>query len=207
METPKKQNWMEMKNDSKSLAVQVGIFCFVRLHYWKDMSLKRTLKNIFWFSKANKLPLCGETKKGGITRNTAQTQSSKEKSIMGEFPEKNELHLSHRWHAMWERQKEMGRVREMQTDPGRYIGRDVRDVGGETEEQWRGGAIIGWKRMREGWSFYFWAEHSSQAEFILVGSPSLSPRSLCLYFLHPARATELIPLKSQTGSPTQIVLY
>lgn len=24
----------------------------------------------------------------------------------------------------------MGRVREMQTDPGRYIGRDVRDVGG-----------------------------------------------------------------------------
>lgn len=79
--------------------------------------------------------------------------------------------------------------------------------GGETEEQWRGGAIIGWKRMREGWSFYFWAEHSSQAEFILVGSRSPPPRSLRLYFLHPAKATKLIPLKSQIGSLIQTVLY
>lgn len=47
---------------------------------------------------------------------TAQTQHSKEKSIMGEFPEKNELHLSHRWHATCERETEEDRKSEGDAD-------------------------------------------------------------------------------------------
>lgn len=46
----------------------------------------------------------------------AQTQHSKEKSIMGEFPEKNELHLSHRWHATRERETEEDRKSEGDAD-------------------------------------------------------------------------------------------
>lgn len=135
--TQNKQNWKKQKMNIKVLQFNYsGISFFASLcdknllMMWtrKKHGKKKTL--CFNSTKQTNSTSVGK-QKGGKTKNTALTQSSEEKSIMGEFPEKNEVHLSHRWHAMWERQKEMGRVREMQTDTGRYIGRDVRDVGGK----------------------------------------------------------------------------
>lgn len=138
--TQNKQNWKKQKMNIKVLQFKysgISFFCLSALLNNKNLLMmwtrkKHGKKKTLWFNSAKQTNSTSVGKqKGGKTKNTAQTRSSEEKSIMGEFPEKNEVHLSHRWHAMWERQKEMGRVREMQTDTGRYIGRDVRDVGGK----------------------------------------------------------------------------
>lgn len=162
---------------------------------------KKKQKNMFWFSKANKLHLCGETKRRDNEKYSTDTERQR-KIHHGRISWKEWTPFITQM-ARHVREAERDGTSEGDADGFREIYRQrcARCWGGGTEEQWRGGEIIGWKRMREGWSFYFWAEHSSQAEFILVGSWSLSPRSLCLYFLHPARVTELILLKSQTGFP------
>lgn len=75
-------------------------------------------------------------KRAGHSTDKAQKKGGK-KSITGEFPEKNELHLSHRWHAMSETEREMegdGRSEgEMLTDTGRYLSGEV-EGGGEGRE-------------------------------------------------------------------------
>lgn len=43
----------------------------------------------------------GERKESGAQKK----EGEREKSITGEFPEKNELHLSHRWRAMSETER------------------------------------------------------------------------------------------------------
>lgn len=104
-----KQNWMKQK---KIILIKVQVcrtFLPVDITGKQDFDpnvkvkkgflLKKPTKCCFDLAKQINSTTVGK-QKGGITRNTAQTQSGKEKSIMGEFPEKNELHLSHRWHAM-----------------------------------------------------------------------------------------------------------
>lgn len=100
----------------------------------------------------------------------------------------------------------MGRVREMQTDPGRYIGRDVRDVGGGNGRTVARRSDNRVKEDERGMKFLF-LSRAFITSGVYFGGLSFPFASLPLSLFPPARATELIPLKSQTGFPTQMVLY
>lgn len=209
--TKNKQNWKKQKIEINILKSKYSVVLFFFLsallnnkNFLMMWSRKSVKKNIF--DSAKQMNSTSAEKQRGKTKNTAQTEQQR-KIHHGRISWKEWSPFITQM-ARHVREAKRDGTSEGDADGYREIYRQrcVR-CGGETEEQWRGGEIIGWKRMREGWSFYFWAEHSSQAEFILVGSHSPSPHSLCLYFLHPARATNLIPLKSQTGFPTQKVLY
>ena len=97
----------------------------------------------------------------------------------------------------------MGRVREMQTDTGRYIGRDVQDVGGNgrTVVRRRDNRV---KEDERGMKFLFLIQAfiTSGVYFGELWFPfAFLPLSLFL------TSCKLIPLKSQTGCPAQRVLY
>lgn len=125
------------------------------------------------------------------------TKKSKEKHCAGTARQRKIHHGRISWKEwtpfitqmaryVWERRKEIGRVREMWMDTGRYIGRDVWDVGG-------GGRVV--KRRdnrvkeegRDEVSISEQSIHHKRGVYFGGLSFSLCP-SLCLtvYFLYPA---------------------
>lgn len=108
---------------------------------------------MFWFHKTNKLHLCGETKRRENEKYCTDTEQQR-KIHHGRISWKE-------WSpfitqiARHVREAERDGTSEGDADGYREIYRQrCARCGGETEEQWRGGEIIGWKRMR-GMKFLF----------------------------------------------------